>query len=66
MGILLTSETHFGAERTRQLSYRPFDSVYAMDDCLVTNHNNIVTTNDIVYHAGDFGNYEIEHFPLSM
>ena len=33
--IFFTSDTHFGSERTRQFSRRPFDSVKEADDMLI-------------------------------
>lgn len=56
--IYFTSDTHFGAERTRKLSKRPFQTVEEMDDFLITHWNNTVGPNDFVYHLGDFGDYE--------
>lgn len=54
-----TSDTHFSAERTLQLSYRPFKTVEEMDLQLISNWNKRVTMNDEVVHLGDFGNPEI-------
>ena len=57
--IWFTSDTHFGAERTLNLSKRPFKSVSEMNDELINNWNNVVAEDDIVYHLGDFGDYTI-------
>ena len=54
--IFFTSDTHFSAQRTLELSYRPFKTVQDMDEHLVSNWNKRVTMNDIVIHLGDFGN----------
>lgn len=59
MSTYFTSDTHFGSERTLELSKRPFASVKEMDDTMISNWNKIVTNNDYVYHLGDFGNYEV-------
>lgn len=53
--LYFTSDTHFGAERTRKLSKRPFKTVPEMDEVLINNWNSTVSQNDIVYHLGDFG-----------
>ena len=57
--VFFTSDTHFGAERTLKLSRRPFNSVEEMDKIMIENWNSIVGKGDIVYHLGDFGNYDI-------
>lgn len=56
--VWFTSDTHFGSERTLVLSKRPFDSVKEMDKKIVKNWNETVGKNDVVYHLGDFGDYE--------
>lgn len=60
--IFFTSDTHFGSERTRQFSRRPFVSVKEMDDVLVKNWNNKVASDDVVYHLGDFGDLNIRPY----
>jgi calcineurin-like phosphoesterase family protein len=57
--IFFTADTHFGAQRTLELSKRPFSSVKEMDEVIVNNWNSIVGLNDAIYHLGDFGNYDI-------
>lgn len=54
-----TSDTHFSAQRTLDLSYRPFLTVEEMDLKLISNWNKRVSMNDEVVHLGDFGNPEI-------
>ena len=54
-----TADTHFGSERTLELSMRPFSSVEEMDQTMIDNWNKKVGPNDYVYHLGDFGNYEV-------
>lgn len=50
-----TSDTHFSQQRTLELSRRPFINIDEMDLALISNWNKNVTMNDVVYHAGDFG-----------
>lgn len=56
--IWFTSDTHFGGERTLILSKRPFKSVKEMDKTIIDNWNKVIDKDDIVYHLGDFGDYE--------
>lgn len=56
--IWFTSDTHFGSERTLQLSKRPFKSVSRMNTEIVDNWNELVSPEDTVYHLGDFGDYK--------
>lgn len=53
--VFFTSDTHFGSERTRVLSRRPFASVEEMNWALVANWNRTVGPQDTVWHLGDFG-----------
>lgn len=57
--IFFTSDTHFSSERTLILSKRPFRNTEEMDWEMIRNWNKVVTPGSIVYHLGDFGNYEI-------
>lgn len=50
-----TADTHFGQQRTLELSRRPFRTVDEMTWAIVTRWNANVSDNDIVYHLGDFG-----------
>lgn len=54
-----TSDTHFSSDRHIEFSKRPFIDTNDMDLTLISNWNKTVTANDIVFHLGDFGNYEI-------
>lgn len=56
--IWFTSDTHFGALRTLQMSKRPFDSVEEMDTIMINNWNKLIEKDDYVFHLGDFGDYE--------
>lgn len=57
MKIWFTSDTHFGAKRTLELSKRPFETVKEMDNCLIENWNKKVSSDDFIYHLGDFGDF---------
>lgn len=59
MAIFFTADTHFGCDRTRIKSRRPFDSVEEMDYAMISNWNRVVRKDDIVFHLGDFGNHEV-------
>jgi calcineurin-like phosphoesterase family protein len=50
-----TSDTHFGSDRAREFSRRPFRTVEEMDLELISNWNKTVRPNDDVYFLGDFG-----------
>jgi calcineurin-like phosphoesterase family protein len=54
--IWLTADSHFGQQRTLELSKRPFASVEEMDWAMIKGWNESVGENDIVYHLGDVGN----------
>lgn len=58
--ILFTSDTHFGQERTLELSRRPFSSVKEMDTVMLENINKMIsdTGAKTLYHLGDFGDHE--------
>lgn len=56
--IWFTSDTHFGSQKTLELSKRPFKTVEEMDGALIKNWNNTIGKKDIVFHLGDFGEYE--------
>jgi len=55
MKLWFTADTHFGQQRTLELSRRPFDDVARMDAELVRRWNSVVMDDDVVYHLGDFG-----------
>ena len=55
MTTWFTADTHFGQERTLELSKRPFSSVDEMDDEIIQRWNSVVKPDDVVYHLGDFG-----------
>ena len=53
-----TSDTHFGAKRTLELSKRPFIDTFNMDMTLISNWNKLVHKNDTVCFLGDFGEFD--------
>lgn len=53
--IYLTSDTHFGHDRQFIWGPRGFKSCKEADETIIKNWNSIVTNNDTVIHAGDFG-----------
>lgn len=57
--IFFTSDTHFGCERKIKIKQVPFESVEEMNNELVRRWNNKVGPNDVVFHLGDFGDYNI-------
>lgn len=57
--VFFVSDTHFGEESKVRRKLVPFKSVEEMDKELVKRWNNKVGANDIVYHLGDFGNYDV-------
>ena len=57
--LWFTADTHFGHQRTLELSKRPFASLAEMDWQIVCRWNMVVGENDTVYHLGDFGNPEM-------
>ncbi len=60
--LFFTSDTHFSSERAMRLSRRPFQSIKEMDAALVLNWNNTVASNDVVYHLGDFGDFNMRSY----
>lgn len=54
-----TSDTHFGSDRTFELSKRPFLNTHDMDLKMMSNWNKTVRNCDFVYHLGDFGDWTV-------
>lgn len=52
--IWFTSDLHLGHQNSIKYSNRPFSSIDEMDDCLLTNINDIVNSTDDLYILGDF------------
>lgn len=59
MATWFTSDTHFGSERTLQLSKRPFESITEMDEEMIRRWNSKVAPGDEVFHLGDFGDLDV-------
>ena len=55
MAIFFTSDLHFNAQRTIDISKRPFKTPEELNKALIENWNNTVTKDDTVYILGDFG-----------
>ncbi|WP_230769182.1 metallophosphoesterase [Sphingomonas sp. Leaf4] len=53
MTVFFTADTHFGDHRTINIQRRPFDSVAAMDACLIERWNAVVAPDHSVWHLGD-------------
>ena len=47
------ADTHWGHGSIIRFCYRPFQSLFEMDDALIKNWNAVVGPNDLVYHLGD-------------
>jgi calcineurin-like phosphoesterase family protein len=54
MTYFFTADEHYGHAKIIGYNDRPFDSVEEMDEALIANHNEVVSKQDVVVHAGDF------------
>ena len=61
-----TSDTHFGQQRTLELSCRPFADLVEMDLTIMSNWNKVVRPDDVVYHAGDFGEVSNQQYVIDL
>ena len=52
--LFFTSDTHFNHTNILQYCNRPFKIVDQMNETIITNWNNVVEPDDIVFHLGDF------------
>jgi calcineurin-like phosphoesterase family protein len=53
--IFFIADTHFGQDRTLELSKRPFASLEEMNEHMIFLWNYHIKDGDTVYHLGDFG-----------
>jgi len=53
MTVFFTADTHFGDNRTINISRRPFGSVSEMDEVMISRWNAAVGAGDTVWHLGD-------------
>ena len=60
--IYFTSDLHFNAQRTIDISKRPFRSLEELNKTLIDNWNKTVTKDDTVYILGDFGDLSYAKF----
>lgn len=56
--VFFTSDTHFNQEKKVRRKEVPFKTVEEMNKELVKRWNNNVAIDDVVYHLGDFGDYD--------
>ena len=54
MRVFLTSDTHFGHSNVIKYCNRPFQDRDEMDKAIIKNWNETVTSEDKVFHLGDF------------
>ena len=52
--IFFTADTHFGHKNIIRYCQRPFVDVDEMNEILITNWNNVVGKEDVIFHLGDF------------
>jgi calcineurin-like phosphoesterase family protein len=52
--LFVTADTHFGHAAILRFTKRPFKSVQAMDEGLISRWNSKVGPDDTVWHLGDF------------
>ena len=52
--VFFTSDTHFYHGNIIRFCNRPFKDVEVMNETIISNWNNTVRQDDIVFHLGDF------------
>lgn len=52
--FFITSDTHFRHKNILKYSNRPFENINEMDEYMISAWNDKVSSNDIVFHLGDF------------
>lgn len=58
MTVWFTADTHFGSQRTLELSRRPFKDTHTMDNDIFSWWIALFEPGDVLYHLGDFGEFE--------
>ena len=66
--VFFTSDTHFYHGNIIRFCNRPFKDVETMNETIISNWNNTVGQDDIVFHLGDFQGYidRFEHVAMQM
>jgi calcineurin-like phosphoesterase family protein len=54
MKYFFTADEHFSHKNIIKYCNRPFQSIEEMNEEIIKRHNEIVSENDVVIHAGDF------------
>ena len=57
MTTWFTADTHFGSQRTLELSRRPFKDTDEMDAHIFSWWISLFEPGDVLYHLGDFGEF---------
>lgn len=52
--VFFTSDTHFSHTNIIQFCQRPFKNADEKNEVIITNWNNVVRKDDIIFHLGDF------------
>ena len=52
--LFFTSDTHFNHTNILRYCNRPFKTVGQMNETIITNWNNVVGPDDVIFHLGDF------------
>jgi calcineurin-like phosphoesterase family protein len=52
--IWFTSDEHYGHKNILKYCSRPYSNIEEHDENLIRNHNEVVSDDDTVFHAGDF------------
>ena len=60
--VFFVSDLHYNAQRTIDISKRPFNSLQELNKTLINNWNKTVSKDDIVYILGDFGDFWYAQF----